>query len=212
VCCPLNWHKTPKARLDHRLPPLANAIAQLGKSLAYAYSPAALADAGLREQFRNSVIQCFEFAYKLSWKILKRYLETTEPSAADLDLGTFQNLIRLGNERSLLRSDGSLWKTYRQARTDSSYTYDTAKTETVFSGCGPLPHRARHTAKPYSDLDLAVLSDLPMSLAQMADIQTAFEESDLPIRVDVVDWASCSETFRAIIAHDKIVVQPLPSN
>jgi predicted nucleotidyltransferase len=127
-------------------------------------------------------------------------------------LGTFQNLIRLGNERSLLRSDGSLWKTYRQARTDSSYTYDTAKTETVFSGCGPLPHRARHTAKPYSDLDLAVLSDLPMSLAQMADIQTAFEESDLPIRVDVVDWASCSETFRAIIAHDKIVVQPLPSN
>jgi hypothetical protein len=51
-----------------------------------------------------------------------------------------------------------------------------------------------------------------MSLAQMADIQTAFEESDLPIRVDVVDWASCSEAFRAIIAHDNIVVQPLPSN
>ncbi len=67
--------------------------------------------------------------------------------------------------------------------------------------------RARHASKPYSDLDLAVMSDHPMSLAQMADIQSAFEESDLPIRVDVVDWGSCSEAFRAIIARDKIVVQ-----
>ncbi len=113
--------------------PLANAIAQLEKSLTYAHSPAALADAGLREQLRNSVIQCFEFTYELSWKMLKRYLEATEASAADLDLGTFQSLIRLGNERGLLRSDWTLWKTYRQARTDSSHTYDAAKAEAVFA-------------------------------------------------------------------------------
>lgn len=112
--------------------PLANAIAQLEKSLGYAHSPAAMADAGLREQLRNSVIQCFEFTYELSWKMLKRYLEATEASAADLDLGTFQSLIRLGNERGLLRSDWMLWKTYRQARTDSSHTYDAAKAEAVF--------------------------------------------------------------------------------
>ena len=76
---------------------LANAIAQLEKSLVYAHSPAALADAGLREQLRNSVIQCFKFTYELSWKMLKRFLEATEASAADLDLATFQSLIRLGN-------------------------------------------------------------------------------------------------------------------
>jgi nucleotidyltransferase substrate binding protein (TIGR01987 family) len=113
--------------------PLGYAIAQLDKSLAYAHSPAALADPGLREQLRNSVIQCFEFTYELSWKMLKRYLEETEANPAEIDIGTFQNLIRLGNERALLRSDWYQWKTYRQARTDSSHTYDAAKAEAVFA-------------------------------------------------------------------------------
>lgn len=113
--------------------PLGNAIAQLEKSLAYAHSPAALADPRLREQLRNSVIHCFEFTYELCWKMLKRYLEETEANPADMDMGTFQNLIRLGNERGLLRTDWSQWKTYRQARTDSSHTYDAAKAEAVFS-------------------------------------------------------------------------------
>lgn len=113
--------------------PLAKAIAQLEKSLLYAHSPAALADAGLREQLRNSVIQCFEFTYELSWKMLKRYLEETEASPGDMDLNTFQNLIRLGNERGLLRSDWHVWKTYRQARTDSTHTYDAGKAEAVFA-------------------------------------------------------------------------------
>jgi len=113
--------------------PLGNAIAQLEKSLTYANSPEAMADPGLREQLRNSVIQCFEFTYELSWKMLKRYLEETEASPADIDIGTFQNLIRLGNERALLRSDWRQWKTYRQARTDSSHTYDATKAEAVFA-------------------------------------------------------------------------------
>lgn len=112
---------------------LRSAIGQLEKSLAYACSPAALADAGLREQLRNSVIQCFEFTYELSWKMLKRYLESTEASPAELDTASFQNLIRLGNERGLLRSDWRHWKTYRQARTDSSHTCDAAKAEAVFA-------------------------------------------------------------------------------
>ena len=113
--------------------PLGNAIAQLERCLAYANSPAALAHPGLREQLRNSIIQCFEFTYELSWKMLKRYLEETEASPADIDISTFQNLIRLGNERALLRSDLRQWKTYSQARTDSRHTYDAAKAEAVFA-------------------------------------------------------------------------------
>ena len=65
--------------------------------------------------------------------MLKRYLEETEASPADIDTSTFQNLIRLGNERALLRSDWRQWKTWRQARTDSSHTYDAAKAEAVFA-------------------------------------------------------------------------------
>ncbi len=67
--------------------------------------------------------------------------------------------------------------------------------------------RVRHTAKPYSDLDLALISQQPLSLDQMAAITYAFADSDLSIRVDVVDWASTSEVFRQIIAQAKVVMQ-----
>jgi nucleotidyltransferase substrate binding protein (TIGR01987 family) len=112
--------------------PLANAIAQLEKSLVYANSPTVLADAGLREQLRNSVIQCFKFTYELSWKMLKRYLVASEASPAELKRGTFQSLIRLGNERALLKSDWNAWKAYRQARTDIIHAYDAVKAEAVY--------------------------------------------------------------------------------
>ncbi|MEY3125209.1 MAG: hypothetical protein RLZZ573_1729 [Pseudomonadota bacterium] len=94
------------------------------KSLAYAHSPAAAAHSGLREQLRNSVIHCFEFTYELSWKMLKRYLEATEASPADLDL--------------------------------------------------------------------ALITQQPMTLGQLADIRNAFEHSDMPIRLNVVDRAATS--------------------
>lgn len=67
--------------------------------------------------------------------------------------------------------------------------------------------RARRTAKPYSDLDLALICAEPLSLGQLAGITDAFDTSDLPIRVDVVDWASASNAFRKIIARDRVVVQ-----
>lgn len=67
--------------------------------------------------------------------------------------------------------------------------------------------RAKWTAKPYSDLDLAVITDQPLSLSMQATLTDAFAESDLPWRVDVVDWASTSAAFRQIIAQHKVVVQ-----
>lgn len=67
--------------------------------------------------------------------------------------------------------------------------------------------RARRTAKPYSDLDLALMSVEPLSLEQLAGITDAFDTSDLPIRVDVVDWASTSDAFRKIIERDRVVLQ-----
>ena len=133
ACCTILFIRPESPAMSLDFSPLGNAVAQLDKSLAYVHSPAALADPGLREQLRNSVIQCFEFTYELSWKMLKRYLEETEANPAEIDIGTFQNLIRLGNERALLRSDWYQWKTYRQARTESSHTYDAAKAEAVFA-------------------------------------------------------------------------------
>ncbi len=78
-----------------------------------------------------------------------------------------------------------------------------------------LPHaevwafgsRARGTPKPYSDLDLALITAQPLSLSKMAQLHDAFDTSDLTIKVDLVDWASTVESFRDIIARDKVQVQ-----
>jgi len=67
--------------------------------------------------------------------------------------------------------------------------------------------RATWTAKEYSDLDLAVIGDEPLGLTVSAALTDDFAKSDLPFKVDVVDWATTSESFRKIIQHDRVVVQ-----
>jgi type I restriction enzyme S subunit len=67
--------------------------------------------------------------------------------------------------------------------------------------------RARGSARRYSDLDLAVITDAPMPIPRMAALKAAFSESDLPWRVDIVDWSVTSDRFRRIIERERI---PLP--
>jgi type I restriction enzyme S subunit len=67
--------------------------------------------------------------------------------------------------------------------------------------------RARGVAKPYSDLDLCVVSERPLGLDVGAALAEAFSESDLPWKVDVVDWATTSEAFRQIIQAHKVVLR-----
>ncbi|KAF0098801.1 MAG: restriction endonuclease S subunit [bacterium] len=67
--------------------------------------------------------------------------------------------------------------------------------------------RAKWISKEYSDLDLAIITDKPLSLATSAALTDDFSESPLPYKVDVVDWATTSESFRKIIERDRILVQ-----
>jgi len=67
--------------------------------------------------------------------------------------------------------------------------------------------RARHTAKQFSDLDLAVMAPTPLSLEQLARIHDAFDSSDLTIKVDVVDLRVISEAFKAVIDSHKVRLQ-----
>lgn len=67
--------------------------------------------------------------------------------------------------------------------------------------------RVNGAAKPYSDLDLAIITQQPLPLDVLGALQDAFAESDLPWRVDVVDWACTSESFRRIIEQNKVVVK-----
>lgn len=67
--------------------------------------------------------------------------------------------------------------------------------------------RATWKAKEFSDLDLAIITDQPLSLDVSASLNDDFSESDLPWKVDVVDWATTSASFRKIMERDKVVVQ-----
>ena len=118
--------------MDIDFSPLASAISQLEKSIAYTTSEMAENNSDLFEQFRNSVIQCFEFTYELSHKMLKRYLAATAANPEAIDLSTFQNIIRMGNAKGLLRSDWTVWRDYRLARSNSSHTCDGNKAEAVY--------------------------------------------------------------------------------
>lgn len=66
--------------------------------------------------------------------------------------------------------------------------------------------RAKWTAKEFSDLDLAILGEKSLTLDESAALADAFADSDLPWKVDVIDWATTSVAFRKIIEKDKVVV------
>jgi nucleotidyltransferase substrate binding protein (TIGR01987 family) len=75
-------------------------------------------------QIRDGLIQRFEFTYDISHKMLKRYLERTSPNPEKFDSMPFADLIRSGNEQSLLLSDWNKWKIFREMRAKSGHTYD----------------------------------------------------------------------------------------
>ena len=67
--------------------------------------------------------------------------------------------------------------------------------------------RIKGTSKPYSDLDLAIITQHPLSLDILAALRDAFSSSDLPWKVHIVDWATTQDTFRRIIKAQHIVLQ-----
>ena len=67
--------------------------------------------------------------------------------------------------------------------------------------------RVRGTARNTSDLDLAVMSDRPVGAARLADLREAFSDSDLPFKVDIVDWAATQNNFRELIQKEFVRIQ-----
>ena len=68
--------------------------------------------------------------------------------------------------------------------------------------------RVTGTAKEFSDLDLAIMTDKPLDSSRVLDLREDFTESDLPFKVDLVDWAAMSVNFREIVERKYIVIQP----
>ena len=66
--------------------------------------------------------------------------------------------------------------------------------------------RVSWTARETSDLDVALLTEEPLSIARVTNLKAAFTKSYLPFRVDIVDWAGASEKFRKVIAREHVVL------
>jgi uncharacterized protein len=64
--------------------------------------------------------------------------------------------------------------------------------------------RATGRARRYSDLDLLIDAGRPLSRDEAALLREAFEESDLPFRVDLVDWHAIGTRFRQLIAAERL--------
>lgn len=67
--------------------------------------------------------------------------------------------------------------------------------------------RMNGPAKEYSDLDLAIVGNGKLTRRQKMLLREAFEESDLPFRVDVVDYNAISDAFRTIIEEGYEIIQ-----
>ena len=64
--------------------------------------------------------------------------------------------------------------------------------------------RTSGRAKRFSDLDVALESEGGVSVETLARLRDAFSESDLPIKVDVVDWNALDPEFREVIAPRRV--------
>lgn len=63
--------------------------------------------------------------------------------------------------------------------------------------------RVKNSAKKFSDLDLCYKE--PISDAIISKIEGELEDSDLPFKVDFVDWNRCSPEFQKKIEKEAVV-------
>ena len=64
--------------------------------------------------------------------------------------------------------------------------------------------RTTSCAKVHSDLDLAIKANEAIAKNIMRNLRIAFEDSDLPFRVDVVDLTTVNEPFKEIIKNQAV--------
>ena len=62
--------------------------------------------------------------------------------------------------------------------------------------------RVKGTTKEFADLDLCVAGEQPLSYIELINLKEAFSNSDLPFRVDIVDWTKITQEFKDIIMQD----------
>lgn len=67
--------------------------------------------------------------------------------------------------------------------------------------------RTTCSVKKYSDLDLAIVGKEKLSEKILHSLREDFQESDLPFRVDVLDWNAISKEFQEVIEKTHETIQ-----
>lgn len=62
--------------------------------------------------------------------------------------------------------------------------------------------RVKGTARRGSDLDIAIEAGRQLTFKELTDLDIAFNESDLPYKVDILDYNACKEPFKSLIRKD----------
>jgi predicted nucleotidyltransferase len=65
--------------------------------------------------------------------------------------------------------------------------------------------RVKGTSHPWSDLDLAAFTRAEQR-PQVSLLKEAFEESNLPFRVDLLEWDGLPESFKETIKAEHVVL------
>jgi predicted nucleotidyltransferase len=66
--------------------------------------------------------------------------------------------------------------------------------------------RATGRARRYSDLDLVIDAGRRLTLDETAGLNEAFSDSDLPYRVDLVDWHDINDRWRQLIVAERVAL------
>ena len=56
--------------------------------------------------------------------------------------------------------------------------------------------RANNTAKEFSDVDIAIITQDKLDLAKLTILKDEVAQSDFPYMVDLIDWHRVSDEFR----------------
>lgn len=146
----------------------------------------------LKPHLRSAVIQSFEFTDALSLRSLRRVLIERSGSADRVTDLSFNDLLRSAADACLL-PDPAAWRVWRALRNATSHACDEARAEQVALAVAVFGSRATGRARPFSDLDLLLIDPPRLSWRQRAGLCDAFEASELPFRVDLVEAAGLAE-------------------
>ena len=108
---------------------LENAVASLERSINAANTYADQLPPELQETVRSGIIQNFEVAYELSWKMMKRWIENNI-SAESADGVTRRELFRQAAENRLI-ADVDQWMRFHASRNETSHTYNNETAQEV---------------------------------------------------------------------------------